>query len=84
MPKKTRAISATLWSGADILLRQGIQFCISIVLARLLTPEEFGTVALLSIFTGIATAFVDSGFSSALIQKKTHHPQTNLPYSGLI
>lgn len=70
MPKKTRAISATLWSGADILLRQGIQFCISIVLARLLTPEEFGTVALLSIFTGIATAFVDSGFSSALIQRK--------------
>ena len=59
-----------MWSGADFLIRQGIQFCTSIVLARLLTPEEFGTNALLSIFTGIATAFVDSGFSSALIQRQ--------------
>lgn len=68
---KARALSATLWSGADIFLRQGLQFAVSIALARLLTPEEFGTVALLSLFSGIATSFVDGGFSVALIQRQS-------------
>lgn len=66
---KQRALSATLWSGADIIFRQGTQFLVSIVLARLLSPAEFGTVALLALFTGIATVFVDGGFSAALIQR---------------
>lgn len=70
MTLKSRALSATIWSGADILMRQGLQFGISIALARLLSPEEFGTIALLYLFTGIASAFVDSGFSSALIQRQ--------------
>ncbi|MGH8396981.1 MAG: MOP flippase family protein [Gammaproteobacteria bacterium] len=67
---KQRALSATLWSGADILLRQGLQFVITIVLAHLLSPSEFGTIALLVLFTGIATVFVDGGFSAALIQRQ--------------
>lgn len=67
---RSRALSAVLWSGIDTFVRQGLQFAISVVLARLLTPEEFGTVALLYLFIGIAGAFVDSGFSSALIQKQ--------------
>jgi len=67
---KQRAISATLWSGADVFLRQGLQFIISIALARLLSPEEFGTIALLYLFVGLASAFVDSGFSAALIQRQ--------------
>lgn len=67
---KSRAISATLWSGADIFLRQGLQFVVSIVLARLLSPEEFGTIALLYLFTGLASAFVDCGLSAALIQRQ--------------
>lgn len=66
---KRRALSATLWSGADIILRQGLQFVVSIVLARILSPGEFGTVALLALFTGLATVFVDGGFSAALIQR---------------
>ena len=67
---KARAISSVYWSGADIFLRQGIQFVVSVVLARLLTPDDFGTVALLYLFSGIANAFVDSGFSTALIQRQ--------------
>lgn len=67
---KQRAISAVLWSGSDIFLRQGLSFFVSVLLARLITPEEFGTIALLYIFTGLAGLFVDSGFSDALIQKK--------------
>jgi len=67
---KRRALSATVWSGADIFLRQGLQFAVTIALVRLLGPSEFGTIALLALFTGIATVFVDGGFSAALIQNQ--------------
>lgn len=82
---KEKAISATLWSGADIFLRQGLQFVIAIVLARLLTPEEFGTIALLYLFVGMAGAFVDSGFSSALIQRQdvTHQDESTVFWFNL-
>ena len=85
MTLKSRALSATLWSGADILMRQGLQFGISIALARLLSPEEFGTIALLYLFTGIASAFVDSGFSSALIQRQdiTHTDESTVFWFNL-
>lgn len=66
--KKTQA--AVFWSSADILARQGLAFLVSIALARMLTPESFGTMALLLLFTGLASVFVDSGFSSALIQRQ--------------
>ena len=49
---------------------QIVQFVIAIVLARILTPTDYGAVALLTIFTSIAAVFVQSGLSSALIQKK--------------
>jgi O-antigen/teichoic acid export membrane protein len=82
---KQRAISATLWSGADIFLRQGLQFVVSIALARLLSPEEFGTIALLYLFTGIASAFVDSGFSTALVQRQdvTHTDESTVFWFNL-
>lgn len=67
---KRKSVTAVLWSSLDLGLRQGLQLAISIVLARLLTPEDFGTVALLYLFTGVASAFIDSGFSAALVQKQ--------------
>jgi O-antigen/teichoic acid export membrane protein len=67
---KDKAIGATLWSAAEIFMRQGLQFCIGIALARMVAPDDFGTIALLYLFTGIATAFIDSGFSLALIQRQ--------------
>lgn len=86
MTLKSRALSATLWSGADILMRQGLQFGVSIALARLLSPEEFGTIALLYLFTGIASAFVDSGFSLALIQQQevTHIDESTVFWINLV
>lgn len=63
-------VGAAAWSAADVLLRQGLQFAVIIVLARLITPEEFGTVALLALFIGIARVIVDGGFSTALIQTR--------------
>jgi O-antigen/teichoic acid export membrane protein len=65
---KEKAAAATLWSGADILLRQGVQFFISLTLARLLSPSDFGVIALLTLFTSLSTYFVDSGMSVALIR----------------
>lgn len=49
---------------------QGIQFIVSIILARLLSPAEYDVLAIMLIFTGIANVLVQNGFATALIQKK--------------
>lgn len=67
---KTQAVSATIWSAIDIFGRQTVSFGLSIILARLLTPADYGTVGLLTIFIAIASVFINSGFSSALIQRQ--------------
>ena len=67
---RERSLKAVIWSSADTGGRQGIQFITSILLARLLTPAEFGLVGMIVVFLAVATSFVDSGFSSALIQRK--------------
>lgn len=69
-----KAKSATKWSAVDVFMRQGIQFGISMVLARLLTPEDFGVIAMLALFVGVAGVFIDGGFSSALIQRQDTTP----------
>lgn len=65
-----KTTSAAKWSAVDVFMRQGVQFIVSIVLARLLVPEDFGVIAMLSMFIGVAGIFIDSGFSSALIQRQ--------------
>jgi teichuronic acid exporter len=62
--------SAVLWSMVDIFVNQGLQVLVVMVLARILTPEAFGIVAMLALFIGVAKVFIDSGFSSALIQRQ--------------
>lgn len=81
-----KAIAATIWSGADMIFRQGIGFAVALVLARLLGPEEFGTIALMYLFTGIASIFVDSGFSAALIraQDATHADESTVFWFNLL
>ena len=83
---KHKARSALLWSGAEILLRQGFYIVVTIVLARLLAPEVFGTVALLYLFGGLANVFVDGGFSAALIQRKdiTHTDESTVFWFNLL
>lgn len=49
---------------------QGVSFVVTMVLARLLTPEDYGAVALLTIFIALSSVLVDSGFGNALVQKK--------------
>ena len=63
-------ISSLLWKLIERAGTQGIQFIVQIVLARLLLPEDYGMIALVTIFITIANVFVQSGFNTALIQKK--------------
>lgn len=63
-----KMFKGVLWSALDKLSTQVIQFILGIVLARLLTPKEYGTVGLLLVFIAISRVFIDSGFTKALIQ----------------
>lgn len=67
---KILVLSSLFWKLMERVGTQGIQFVVQIFLARLLLPEDFGVVALITIFIAIASVFVQSGFSTALIQKK--------------
>ncbi|MCC8111770.1 MAG: lipopolysaccharide biosynthesis protein [Ruminococcus sp.] len=67
---KIKTLSNMIWRFAERCGAQGVAFVVSIVLARLLTPTEYGTVALITVFTTIFQVFVDSGMGNALIQKK--------------
>jgi len=65
-----RSMRAVLWSGSDLLLRQALRFAVTILLAHLVAPEDFGAIAMLYLFTGFGSLFIDSGFGSALIQRQ--------------
>lgn len=67
---KQKATSGVVWTTIQKFLGMGISFASGIVLARLLTPEDYGCIGMLSIFMVVASSFVDGGFASALIQKK--------------
>ena len=66
----TKTIKNFIWRFAERCGAQMVTFVVSIVLARLLTPKDYGTVALVTVFTTILQVFVDSGLGTALIQKK--------------
>ena len=68
--KREKILANFLWRLAERCGAQGVSFVVSIVLARLLAPEAYGTIALVTVFTAILQVFVDSGFGNALIQKK--------------
>ena len=67
---KDKTVKGTIWSAADAFLGQGVTFLVGILLARVLTPAEYGLIGIVLIFTIILSGVVDSGFSNALIRKK--------------
>ena len=67
---KEKVISGLTWKLAERMFSQGMTFVLSIILARLLMPSQYGIVAMINIFIVIANVFVTAGFSSSLIQKK--------------
>lgn len=77
---KSKTISGLLWKFAERIGAQAITFVLSIILARLLSPSDYGAIAILLIFITIADVFVNAGFGSALIQKKD---ADNLDFSSV-
>lgn len=67
---KDKTVSGVGWSAADAFLAQGVTFIVGLVLARLLTPEEYGLIGIVTIFTNVMLGVVDSGFSNSLIRKQ--------------
>ena len=67
---KNITIKNLIWRFAERCGAQLVTFIVSIVLARILAPEDYGQIALITVFTTIMQVFVDSGLGTALIQKK--------------
>ena len=67
---KNKTVKGVGWSALENVIRMGITFVVSIILARLLSPEEYGLIGILTIFIAIFNAIVDSGFTNALIRKQ--------------
>jgi len=78
---KKRTISGMFWTSVQKFGVVGMSFGTNIILARLLTPADFGIIGMLTIFIAVSATFVDGGFGSALIQKKE---PTQTDYSTIL
>lgn len=67
---KRDTVKGLLWSSIERFSVQGISFLVMLVVARILSPDDYGLVGMLSIFMAIAQCLIDSGFSNALIRKQ--------------
>lgn len=67
---KDKTVKGVGWSAADAFLGQGVTFIVGLVLARILSPEEYGLIGIVTIFTTILLGFVDCGFGNALVRKQ--------------
>lgn len=65
-----KATSSLLWSGIELFGSQGLSLIITIVISRLVSPEDYGLIAMLSIFMVLSQVFINCGFSNYLIQNK--------------
>lgn len=74
------------WSFTDNILQQVFNFVVGVILARLLMPEEFGLLGIVTVFLTLSNVFVDGGFSAALINKKetTEEDYNTVFYSNII
>ena len=68
LQKKT--LKGTIWSGFERLSVQSVSFIVLIIMARIVTPDDYGLVGMLTVFIEISQSLVDSGFSQALIRKR--------------
>ena len=78
---KQKTVSGAMWSGIHKFASVFLGFVSGIVLARLLTPHDYGVIGMLTIFLAISNTFIDGGFGSALIQKKR---PTDVDYSTIL
>lgn len=78
LSQQPKTFNSIIWSSIERFSVQGVQFILSFVIARKLLPSDYGLIAMLGIFMAVAQAFIDSGFSNALIQKQN---RSNKDYS---
>ena len=74
---KSKTVKGVIWNGMGSFSAQGIHFIVMLVIARILSPKDFGLVGMLAVFIEIAQSFVDSGFSQALIRKQNRSDVDN-------
>jgi PST family polysaccharide transporter len=67
---KQKVTSGVYWSGLGRVVQQLVQFGLSVILARLLSPKEYGLMAMSMVFTGFAGMLADAGFNTAIVQRK--------------
>ncbi|MDM1039131.1 lipopolysaccharide biosynthesis protein [Myroides odoratimimus] len=82
---KEKSFLDLFWSFSDNILQQSINFVVGIVLARLLLPEEFGLLGIITVFMTLSTVLMDGGFSVALINRKdcTEYDYNTVFYSNI-
>ena len=66
---KDKTVKGVAWSGIDNVVQMGVSFVVSIVLARLLSPDDYGLLGIIMIFTNVCRQLIDAGFTTALIRK---------------
>lgn len=83
---KQKSIHGFIWRILQNSSAQIINVVVTFVLARLLTPEDYGVVAMVTVFTSIAMVFINTGFSTAIVQKKTltDSDKNTIFYAGII
>ena len=83
---KQKTIKGILWSILERFSVQGIQFVVMIIMARMLTPNDYGLVGMLAVFIAVSQSLVDSGFSQALIRKqdRTETDNSTVFYFNLV
>ena len=67
---KNKTVKGVAWSSIDNVTQYGVSFVVSIVLARLLSPDDYGLIGIIAIFTAVCSTFIYAGFGTALIRKK--------------
>jgi teichuronic acid exporter len=85
MGRRTSTLSAVFWSGADAVLRQAASLASTMILARLLRPDDFGAVATLQFFVNVAGVFVSGGLGASLIRSpdSTRNEESAIFYFNL-
>lgn len=83
---KQQAVKGVFWSSIERFSVQGVQFVIQIIMARLLSPSDYGIIGMLAIFLAVSQSFIDSGFSNALIRKtnRTQEDYSTVFYFNIV
>lgn len=67
---KNKTVKGVAWSGVDNVIQYAVSFVVGIILARLLSPDDYGLIGIIGVFTAICSTIINGGFGNALIRKQ--------------